>query len=54
MECKINALMDDDGKIVIEVDSEECQQVVITAISAKGINVRYVKPKQIAPQTELG
>ena len=54
MECEINALMDDDGKLVIEVDSEKCQQVVIAAISAKGISVKYVKPKQIVPQTELG
>jgi len=54
MECELYAFMNDDGQLVIEVDSKECQQAVIAAISEKGVSVRNIKPKQPMPQTELG
>ena len=54
MECELNSSMNNDGQLVIEVDSEECQQAVIAAISEKGVSVKHIKQAQPMPQMEMG
>ena len=54
MECELDAWINEDGELVIEVDSEECQQAVIAAISEKGVSVKHIKQAQPMPQMEMG
>ena len=43
--CQLKAYLDDNGRLVIEADSEECRQAVILATLQKGVDVRCVKPR---------
>ena len=42
--CQLKAYIDDNGRLVIEVHSEECRQAVILATLQKGVDVRCIKP----------
>ena len=53
-ECELYAFLDDDGQLVIEVDSVECQNSVMDAVSKTGVSVRYIKPEQELPISEFG
>lgn len=54
MHCKLNASIGKDGSLVIDVDSEECRNMVINAVSENGVSVIYKAPETLELHSDLG
>jgi len=51
--CEFKASIGEDGQLIIEAVSEECQQMAIQAASEHGVDVKHVKPKSVNPDATV-